>query len=120
MFGSTFVNMLLRGVHIIDLIEAVGMPDSQVRVHFNVLSTFAVFNLAPKIFHNSDVSVLGTNLHDWQEEVTLFLPLQRWSQTDHNFEVVHIGCSLARLEVVGGDIGAAGVGAASSTVAREI
>lgn len=88
MLGGAFVDMLLRRVHIVDLIEAISVPDGQVRVHLDVPRTLSVFNLAPKILHHRNVSIFSAHLHDRQEVVPLLLSLKGRPETDYYFEVL--------------------------------
>ena len=79
-------------------------------VHLDVFGPLPVIDLPSKVFHDGNRATVWSNLHDWEEEIALFLTLERWSQTDHNAEVLLLGCALARLEGIAGDIGATGVG----------
>ena len=88
MLGGAFVDMLLRRVHIVDLIEAISVPNGQVRVHLDVPRALLVFNLAPKILHHRNVSILSADLHDRQEVVALLLSLEGRAQAHHYFEVL--------------------------------
>ena len=54
MLGCAFVDVLLRRVHIVDLIEAVRVPDGQVRVHLDVFCTFLVIDFSAEVLHYAD------------------------------------------------------------------
>lgn len=91
--------MLLGGVHVVDVVEAVGVPHGEVRVHLDVASAFPLVDLSSEVLHHGDRSVVRPHLHDWTEKVVaVLLTLQRWAQSDHHFEVVLIRSSLARLK----------------------
>lgn len=86
--GSRFIDVLLRRVHIVDLVETVSVPHGQVRVQLNVLGPGLVIKLAPKVLHYGDRSAFRHHIHNWKEEVSLLLTGQRWSQPDHHFKVL--------------------------------
>ena len=88
MLSRAIVNMLLRRVHIVDLVEAIRVPDGQVRIHLDVPRALPVLHLAPKILHHRNVSILSADLHDRQEVVALLLSLEGRAQADHYFEVL--------------------------------
>ena len=88
MFGRTFINMLLGRIHIIDMVEAVGVPHRQMRVHFNVLRLLSIVNFPTEVLHTGYRSIVRTYLHNGKEEVALLLSLQGWAQPDHNFEIL--------------------------------
>ena len=113
MLGRAFINILLGRIHVIDVVEAVSVPHRQVWVHFDVLRLLSIVNLSSKVLHAGYGSIVVADLHNGKEEVALFLALQGWAQSDHNFEILIIRGSLARLEGVGADISPAGIGAAT-------
>ena len=88
MFGRTFINMLLGRIHIIDMVEAVGVPHRQMRVHFDVLRLLSIVNFPTEVLHAGYRSIVRTYLHNGKEEVALLLSLQRWAQPDHNFKIL--------------------------------
>ena len=88
MFRGTIINVFLRRIHIIHMIEAVSVPHSQMRVHLDIFGLLSVVNFTTKVLHASYRSVVGAYLHNGKEEVALLLSLQGWAQPDHNFEIL--------------------------------
>ena len=58
------------------------------RVHFNVLCAVTIVNLTAEVLHNSYRAMVLADLHNWEEEVAMFLALQGWAQSDHDFEII--------------------------------
>ena len=70
------------------MVEAVGVPHRQMRVHFNVLRLLSIVDFPTKVLHAGYRSIVRTYLHNGKEEVALLLSLQGRAQPDHNFEIL--------------------------------
>ena len=71
--GCVLVNKLLGCVRVIHIIEAVCLPHAQMRIHLDISGLLSVVNLSSKVLHDCHTSVIVTNLHNREEEVSMFL-----------------------------------------------
>ena len=90
MFRCAVIDIFLRRIHIVDMIEAVSVPHSQMRIHFNILSLLTVVNLSTKVLHARYRPIIWSHLHNGKEEVALLFALQRGPHSNYYFEIVLI------------------------------
>lgn len=80
------------------MVEAVRVPHGEMWVHLDVFGSLTVVHLSAKVLHHGYGAIIGADLHDREEEISLFLTWKRWAKTDHHSEVLLLRCTLARLE----------------------
>ena len=90
MLSCAIINVFLRRIHIVHVIKAVSVPHSQVWVHLDIFGLLSVVNFTTKVLHARDRPIIRRHLHNGKEEVALFFALQRWSHSNHYFEIVLI------------------------------
>jgi hypothetical protein len=73
MLCRDFINLLLRRVHVVHVVETVSVPHRKVRVQLNIFGSFPVIDLTSEILHASDGPVTRIDLHDREKEIALFL-----------------------------------------------
>jgi len=72
-FRRIFIDKFLGGVLIIDIVEAVALPDTQMRILLDVTNAFSLVDFLSEVFHYSDRTTIGGNLNDRLEVSILAL-----------------------------------------------
>jgi len=99
-FGCTLVHVFLRRVHVVDLVEGVGVPHGQVRIHLDVSGPLSVVDFTSEVLHDRDRPVFAVDLHHRHEKLPLFFASQGRPQSHHDLKVVDVRRPLTRLEHV--------------------
>ena len=89
MFGGVFIDTLLCGVLIIDMIEGESLPYTQMRVGVHVSLSLLLTHFCTQVFHDGARLVVRGDTHDAPELTILsLLTGQRGSHSYHDFKIV--------------------------------
>ena len=104
LFCSIFVNELLSGPFIINVIESKALPYAKVLIHLNIFLPLFFGDLSAKVLHDAARLIFWAYIHDWSKLAALdHLSFQRWPDPDNHPEVITWGLWAKALRLGGVD-----------------